>query len=96
MCKISLNYKLYVTRDKKGFKKLLVRCQNALYDTMLASLLYYGKFTKRVTDIGFEINPYDLCVTNKVVAGLKMPICFHVDDCKLSHHKCNTNDRITE
>jgi hypothetical protein len=32
-------YKSYVTTDKKGTKQLLVQCQNALYGTMVASLL---------------------------------------------------------
>jgi hypothetical protein len=42
-------YKSYVTTDKKGIKQLLVQCQNALYGTMVASLLYYRKFTKSLT-----------------------------------------------
>ena len=33
-------YKLHVTTDKKGAKQLLVQCQNTLYGTMVASLLY--------------------------------------------------------
>ena len=37
-------YKPYVTRDKKGVKQLLAQCQNALFGTMVASLLYYRKF----------------------------------------------------
>ena len=39
-------YKSFVNTDKKGIKQLLVQCQNALYGTMVASLLYYHKFTK--------------------------------------------------
>jgi hypothetical protein len=46
-------YKSYIMTDKKG----MVQCQNALYGTMVASLLYYRKFTKSLTSIGFEINP---------------------------------------
>jgi hypothetical protein len=78
-------YAKYVTTDKKGVKQLLVQCQNALYGTMVASLLYYRKFVKSLTDIGFELNPYDPCVANKIIKGKQMTICFHVDDCKLSH-----------
>jgi hypothetical protein len=33
-------YKSYVSMDKKGMKQLLVQCQNALYWTMVTSLLY--------------------------------------------------------
>jgi hypothetical protein len=32
-------YKSYVSQDKKGNKQLLVQCQNALYGTMVTSLL---------------------------------------------------------
>ena len=87
-------YGPYVTEDKKGVKQLLVQCQNALYGTMVASLLYYRKFVKSLTDIGFELNPYDPCVANKMVGGKQMTICFHVDDCKLSHVSRKANDRM--
>ena len=85
-------YKLHVTTDQKGVKQLLVQCQNALYGTMVASLIYYRKFTKSLTDIGFKINPYDLCVANKIIDGQQMTICYHVYDCKLSHRRRKVND----
>ena len=87
-------YKSHVITDKKGVKQLLVQCQNALYGTMVASLLYYCKFTKILTDIGFKINPYDPCVANKMIDGQQMTICYHVDDCKLSHCRSKVNDRM--
>jgi hypothetical protein len=72
-------YKSYVTTYKKEMKQLLVQCQNALYGTMVASLLYYCKFTKGLTSVRFKINPYDPCIANKTVDGMQMTICFHVD-----------------
>jgi hypothetical protein len=89
-------YKPYVSRDKKGMKQLLVQCQNALYGTMVASLLYYRKFVKSLTDVGFIINPFDPCVANKIIEGEQMTICFHVDDCKLSHRKKKVMDTMIE
>ncbi len=35
--------------------------------------------------MGFEINPYDLCVTNKMVNGTQMAIRWHVDDLMIRH-----------
>jgi hypothetical protein len=67
-------YKNYATKDKKGVSQLIVQCQNALYGTMIASLLYYRKFTKTLTDDGYEINPYDPCVANKIIDGKQMTI----------------------
>jgi hypothetical protein len=57
-------YKSYAMTDKKGMKQLLVQCQNALYGTMLASLLYYCKFTKSLMSVGFQIKPYHPCIAN--------------------------------
>jgi hypothetical protein len=89
-------YKSFITTDKKGMKQLLVQCQNALYGTMVASLLYYHKFTKSLTSVRFAINPYDPCMANKIVDGTQMTICFHVDDCKLSHHSSRANDNMID
>jgi hypothetical protein len=77
-------------------KQLLVQCQNALYGTMVASLVYYRKFVNSLTDIEFVINPYDPCVTNKNIEGEQMIICFHVDDCKLSNRKTKFMDSMLD
>ena len=60
-------YKLNVTTDKKGVKQFLVQCQNALYGTVVASLIYYCKFTNSLTAIGFKINSHNPCVANKII-----------------------------
>ena len=39
-------YGPYVTIDKKGIKQIIVQSQNAIYGTMVASLLYYNKFCR--------------------------------------------------
>lgn len=62
-------YSDYVTTGKNGTKQLLVECLNALYGTMVASLLYYQKFTKSLANKGFIMNPYDPCVWNKEING---------------------------
>jgi hypothetical protein len=80
-------HKSYVSKDKNGNKQLLVLCHKYLYGTMVASLLYYQKFVNSLMDIDFVINPYDPCIANKKIEGKQMTICFHVDECKLSHCK---------
>ena len=52
---------------------------------MVAALLYYKKFVKSLTKKAFKLNPYDVCAANKTVNGKQITICFHVDDCKISH-----------
>jgi hypothetical protein len=75
---------------------LLVKFQNALYGTMVASMLYYYKFVKSLTDIYFVINTYDPCVSKRTIEGQQMTICFHVDDFMLSHRKQKVMDSMIE
>jgi len=60
---------------------------------MVAALLYYKKFVKSLTKKGFKLNPYDGCVANKIVNGKQLTICFHVDDCKMSHMSTKVVDK---
>jgi hypothetical protein len=87
-------HKSCVSADKKGTKQLLVQCQNTIYGTMVASLLCYRKFCKSLTEKGFEFNPHDPCAANKIIKGKQMTICFHVDDCKLSHKHSKEMDKM--
>ena len=87
-------YKSYVTTDKKCVKQLLVRCQNVLYGTLVASLLYYLNFTKSLTEVGFKIDPYDPCIANKMIYGQQITICYHVDNFKLIHSRIKFNDQM--
>ncbi len=89
-------YDSYVTTDRKGIKSLIVQCQNAIYGTMMASLLFYRKLSKSLISNGFIFNPYDPCVANKLVNGTQMTFGFHVDDGKLSHKERKEVDRMIE
>jgi hypothetical protein len=88
-------YSKYVTRNKKGEKILIVQCMNALYGTMVASLLYYNKFVGCLERNRFGMNWYTPSVANKLVDGKVLTIIFHVDDCKISHGSSKVvNDTI--
>ena len=97
LCEIAPEvYLPFVTTNKKGERILLVQCMNALYGTMVASLLYYKKFVKSLKREGFTLNPYDPCVANKTVGGKVLTVCFHVDDCKISHRSSKVVDETIE
>ncbi len=85
-------YGPYVSTNKSGQKVLLVQCLNAVYGTMVAALLYYKKLVKSLTKQGYKINLYDGCVANKMVKGKQIMICFHIDDCKISHESSKVVD----
>jgi hypothetical protein len=83
--------------DRKGTPILYVKLQKALYGLMQASLLFYRKLRKELEDYGFEINPYDPCVANRVrritECGKQMTVIWHVDDLMVS---CENDFELTK
>ena len=86
-------YKDYVVRERKN-KLLYVEMLKALYGMLVASLLYYKKFPEDIATIGFEVNPYDVCVANRIVHDNQHTIVWHVDDVKSSHIDPTVNDEF--
>ncbi len=84
----------YVTVGKKGDKQPLVEFKNTIYGTMVAALLYYCKFAESLAKNELIMNPYDPCVWNKIINSKQCTICFHVDDCKISHVSVEVLDNI--
>jgi hypothetical protein len=52
---------------------------------MKSALLFYRKLVADLLSLGFEINPYDPCVANKIINDKQMTICWHVDDLVIGH-----------
>ncbi len=77
-------YRQYVILEK-GKLVLYLQLQKALYGIMKKALLFYRKLVSELQEMGFEINPYDPCVANKMVNDTQMTIRWHVDDLMISH-----------
>ena len=84
---VKLDPKLYrkYVRSENRKPVLYVELLKALYGTLRAALLFWKRLSKQLVDWGFEINPYDWCVTNKMVNGRQLTVLWHVDDLKISH-----------
>jgi hypothetical protein len=91
-------YTKYVIINSKGETVLYVRLYilNALYGIMKAALLYYQRFVTDLKSIGFEINPYDPCVANKIIEGKQLTVVWHVDDLKVSHVSSNIVTKMAD
>jgi hypothetical protein len=62
-----------------------------------SSLLFYKKFKKDLDSIGFEINPYDPCIANRIlINGKQHTVAWKVDDLKASHISSKVNDEFTD
>ena len=69
-------YGPYVHTTKSGKKLLFVQLQKALYGCMKSALLWYKLFTLTLKKMGFELNPYNACVANKMINGKQCKICW--------------------
>ena len=64
-------YRKYVALEK-GRLVLYLRLQKALYRMMKSALLFYWKLVSDLHAMGFELNPYDPCIANKMVEGKQL------------------------
>jgi hypothetical protein len=87
-------YRPYITYDKKGVPILYVKVNKALYGLLRSALDFYLKLRGELEEKGYEINPYDPCVANKVINGSQHTVIWHVDDLKCSHKKAFVNTKF--
>ena len=79
---------------ERGEKVLYVAVLRAIYGMLVSALLWYRKFREDLEGDGFEFNPYDACVANKMVNGKQHTVRFHVDDLMSSHIDPKVNDKF--
>ncbi|GKY97397.1 hypothetical protein MPSEU_000698200 [Mayamaea pseudoterrestris] len=77
-------YEPCVTMEN-GEKVIYVELLMALYGTLRAARLFWEKLSAKLLEWGFEKNPYNPCVCNKIVNGKQITVGWHVDDLKISH-----------
>jgi hypothetical protein len=78
--KIDAKYEQFVNGDGT----IIVKLNKALYGCIQSSKLWYEHLSGTLQDMGFERNPLDQCVFNKVIDGKQCTICLHVDDLLLT------------
>ena len=68
-------YRKYIKVGRKETAILYVKMQKALYELLKSALFFYKKLVADLESDGFVLNPYDLCVANKVVNRKQMTVC---------------------
>jgi hypothetical protein len=81
---------------ENGKRVLYVQLDKALYGCVQSALLWYELYSSTLQNMGFELNPYDLCVANAYIQGKQCTICWYVDDNKISHVNPKVVDEIIE
>ena len=73
------------TTFTNGKKTLYIEIQQAVYRCIESALRWYELYSGTLEKEIFIINPYDKCVTNKVINGKKYTVICYVDDSKVLH-----------
>ncbi len=76
MCEVNPTYREFVTVENNK-KVLYLRLLKALYGCVRSALLWYELFYGTLKELGFELNPYDPCVANKIVDGHQCTIVWY-------------------
>ena len=79
---------------ENGEKVLYVVVLRAIYGMLVASVLWYKKLRGDLESIGFEFNPYDPCIANRMIKGKQHTVRFHVDDLMSSHVSADVNTQF--
>ena len=77
-------YKKYTVMEK-GKPVIYAVLNKVLYGILCGSVLFWKKLIGKLVERGYEWNPCDWCVVNKIIDGKQFTIGWHVDDLKLSH-----------
>ena len=81
----------------RGKPVIYTELNKALYGTLQAALLFWRNLSGFLVEkLGFEANPYDFCVVNKIINGSQCTIGWHVDDQKISHVNGKVNQYILD
>ena len=81
---------------ENGSKVIYLNILRAIYGMLEASLLWYRKFRGDLVKIGFEFNPYDPCVANRIVNNKQHTVRFHVEDILSNHVDPKVNIKFGE
>jgi len=66
MCKTNPKFEEYV-KIESGRMLLYVQLLIALYGCVVSALLWYQIFSVFLKEMGFKINPYDSCISRKII-----------------------------
>jgi hypothetical protein len=82
-------YPQIITVNANGKSVPYVQLEKTVYGMMQSALLFYRKLVADLTSLGFELNPYDPCVANKIINGKQITVCWHVHYLFVGHEDPN-------
>ena len=96
MCEVNKEHIPNVRTNRKGVKVLYVRVIRALYGCIESALQWYELFKETLEKEGYKLNPYDMCIANKLENGKQITIAWYVDDCICTHEDQKVLDNVAD
>ena len=62
-------YEAFIHVIKHGTHIIYVKLNKAMYGCIIAENIFYENLVETLVTIGFDINPYDMCVANTNING---------------------------
>ena len=84
VCEINHEYKHHV-RNKYIINNLYFRILKTIYGMIDSALIWYELYTSVLKDIGFYLNPYDMCMGKKYIHGKQCTIVWYTEKNLVSH-----------
>ena len=86
-CLIEVSKETYgpFVSTENGQTTIYLLLTRALYGCLKSALQFWKHLSGHLKNRGFEQNPYNPCVANKIVNGNQLTVVWHVDDLKISH-----------
>ena len=95
MVEVNLEYADCV-RIVNGKKVLCVRILKAIYGMIESALLWYELYVNVLKGVGFELNLYDMCVSNKYINVKQCTLAWYVYDNQISYAEQSVIDNIIQ
>lgn len=91
LCKLDASYSKFLTVNGS----VVVQLDKALYGLVEAAKLWYDNISEALISIGFERNPTEKCVFNKVDSkGVQCTVVLYVDDSKVASESEELIDEV--
>ena len=76
-------YQKYIIMSPQGQPILYIKLNKASSGLLRSELLFYRKLVSELGDMGFELNPYDPCMVNRMVNGSQQTVTWRVDTTRM-------------
>ena len=93
MCDVNEEYRKNVVIEN-GKRVLCIKVVRDIYGCIQSAFLWYNLYANTLNHMGFDINPYENFISNKMINRNQFTIGWYVDYNKISHKEAKVVDNM--